>query len=134
MKKVIGHSVPRRSRIGPTGRNYLVGLTVTCLVAVGSTSAAQQTGKILRVGCLAPVFPCAASVASFKAFRNGLTELGYTDGLNINIECRSAAGDAQRLVGLASELIQLKADVVVAAGGELVARAAQKASHTILSS
>jgi len=87
--------------------------------------------KLPRIGYLAPVFPCAESVASLEAFRKGLVELGYVEGRSITIECRSAEGDAQRLLPLATELVQLKVNVIVAAGGELVARAVQQASQTI---
>jgi ABC-type uncharacterized transport system substrate-binding protein len=106
-------------------------LFASLLLAAGGPAQAQQSDKIARVGYLAPVFPCAGSVPSYEAFRKGLGDVGYVEGKNIAIECRSANGDAQRLVGLATELVQLKAAVIVAAGGELVARAAQQASQTI---
>jgi putative ABC transport system substrate-binding protein len=101
------------------------------LFALGSSAQAQQPTRVPRIGYLAPVFPCAESVASLEAFRKGLVDLGYAEGRSITIECRSAEGDAQRLLGLATELVQLKVDVIVAAGGELVARAAQQVNQTI---
>jgi putative ABC transport system substrate-binding protein len=45
------------------------------------------------------------------------------DGLNIRVEVRSADGDAARLPALASELIELKPDVMVTAGGVLAYKA-----------
>ena len=91
-----------------------------------SSRTKSRGSVILRRSFLALVrFP------SYEAFRKGLGDVGYVEGKNIAIECRSANGDAQRLVGLATELVQLKAAVIVAAGGELVARAAQQASQTI---
>lgn len=92
---------------------------------------AQQPQRTVRVGFLAPVFPCSGSVPSLESFRQGLRELGYVEGRNVAIECRSADGDSQRLAALAIELIELKSDIIVAAGGELVARAASRASQTI---
>jgi putative ABC transport system substrate-binding protein len=65
------------------------------------------------------------------AFRHGLHELGYFEGRNIVIECRSAEGKPDRLPELALELAAMKVDVIVAAGGEAVARAAMQASKTI---
>jgi putative ABC transport system substrate-binding protein len=65
------------------------------------------------------------------AFRQGLHELGYFEGRNIVIECRSAQGKPDRLSELALELAAMKVDVIVAAGGEAVARAAMQASQTI---
>jgi len=112
-------------------KNILLWRLATVLLATVALAHAQQAGKISRIGYLAPVFPCYGSVASLEAFRKGLIDLGYAEGRNIAIECRSAEGNAHRLDGLATELIQLKANIIVAAGGELVARAVQQASPTI---
>jgi putative ABC transport system substrate-binding protein len=60
-----------------------------------------------------------------------LRELGYVEGKNIVVECRSAEGKPDRLAELAAELVGLKVNVIVAAGGELVARAAKQATQTI---
>ena len=70
-------------------------------------------------------------VPSLETFRHALRELGYVEGRNVAIECRSADGNPERLAPLAVELIQLKSDVIVAAGGELVARAVHRANQTI---
>ena len=53
--------------------------------------------------------------ARIEAFRQGLRELGYVDGKNIIIEWRSIEGKADRLPGLAAELVRLKVDVIVTA-------------------
>jgi putative tryptophan/tyrosine transport system substrate-binding protein len=92
---------------------------------------AQQPKKVAVVGYLAPVFPCSGSVPSLEAFRRGLGEIGYVEGQNVAIECRSAEGKSDRLVGLAAELVDLKVDAIIAGGGELVARAARKVTQTI---
>ncbi|MEP6610082.1 MAG: ABC transporter substrate-binding protein [Burkholderiaceae bacterium] len=65
------------------------------------------------------------------AFRQGLRERGYVEGKNIAVECRSADGSSDRLAGLAAELVGLNVNIIVAAGGELVARAAKQATRTI---
>ena len=52
----------------------------------------------------------------FAAFRQGPRELGYVEGPNVVIEQRHAAGRAERLPALASELVQLKLDVLVVYG------------------
>jgi putative ABC transport system substrate-binding protein len=77
------------------------------------------------------VFPCSGSVPSLEAFQHGLHDLGYVEDKNIIIECRSAAGNADRLSELAVELVRLKVDVIIAGGGELVARAVKQATETI---
>ena len=112
-------------------KKLLLCLPVMLAIPGASDAQVQTLAKIPRIGYLAPVFPCSGSVASLEVFRKALIDLGYAEGRNVAIECRSAEGDAQRLVGLATELIQLKTDVIVAAGGELVVRAAQQASQTI---
>jgi len=106
-------------------------LSLLILFAFSVPAEAQHPKNILRIGYLAPVFSCAGSVPSLESFRQGLQELGYIEGQNTILECRSAAGNSDRLRELAIELVRLKVDVIVAAGGELVARAAQQASQTI---
>ena len=98
------------------------------LLALTCPADAQQPK---RVGYLAPVFPCSENVPSLEAFRQGLRKLGYVEGQNIALECRSAGGNADRLRELAAELVGLKVDVIIAGGGELVARAAKQATQTI---
>jgi putative ABC transport system substrate-binding protein len=53
---------------------------------------------------------------STQAFRRGLQDLGYVEGRNIVTEIRSAEG-ARTAPALAAELIALRVDVIVAAGG-----------------
>ena len=65
-----------------------------------------------------------------EAFRAGLRRLGYVEGKNIIIESRHAEGRAERLPALASELVGLKVDVLVAVSGP-VARTARMASGSI---
>src|SRR5205823_3771779 len=60
----------------------------------------------------------------------GLNALGYVEGKNIQIECRSAGGKFDDLPNLVAELVQLKVDVFIM--GTLVAvRAAKQAANTI---
>jgi putative tryptophan/tyrosine transport system substrate-binding protein len=49
-----------------------------------------------------------------RIFSEGLRELGYVDGQNMQIEYRSAEGRLDRLPALAAELVGLKVDVIVA--------------------
>jgi putative ABC transport system substrate-binding protein len=60
-----------------------------------------------------------------------LRELGYIEGQNIVIEYRYAEGKRSRLPELAAELVRLKVDIMVAAGGDSVIRTAMKATKTI---
>jgi putative ABC transport system substrate-binding protein len=75
------------------------------------SAAAQQPGKVFRIGVLAPA--ARPDTAGFDAFRKGLADLGYIDGQNIRIEYRLAAWDWSRLPAMAGELAQLPVDVIV---------------------
>ena len=96
------------------------------LLAAPFAAEAQRPAKVPKIGVLrhgAPPDPL------IEAFREGLRQLGYVDGQNIAIEYRwSEQGD--RLPDLAAELLRLKVDVIVAAGGAAT-RAAKKATSTI---
>ena len=73
----------------------------------------------------------AAASHTTEAFRQGLRALGYIEGRNVVIEFRDAEGKSQRLPAHAAELVALKLDVVVTAGGTLAALAAKQATKTV---
>jgi putative ABC transport system substrate-binding protein len=60
-----------------------------------------------------------------------LRELGYIDGQNIAVEYRYAEGKPERFAELAAELVRLKVDLIVAAGGDLLIRPIMDATKTI---
>jgi putative ABC transport system substrate-binding protein len=76
---------------------------------------AQQPTKLPRIGYLTGN-PFSNSPARTEALRQGLRELGYEEGKNILVEWRSAEGKLDRLPALASELVNLKVDVIVTQG------------------
>jgi len=94
---------------------------------LGSLATAQQAEKVRRVGFLSAPTP---SPAMIHAFREGLRESGYVEGRNVVIEWRSAEGKAERLSGLAAELVSLKAEVIVTFA-TLAAIAAKNATTTV---
>jgi ABC-type uncharacterized transport system substrate-binding protein len=106
----------------------LLCLLTTVLLITGSTRA-QQAPKIPVIGRLGGS-SAAAEAARIEAFRQGLRELGYTEGKNINIEWRHAEGKFDRLGHLAAELLRLKVDIIVTGGGNAT-RAAMEATATI---
>src|SRR5688500_2265974 len=65
-------------------------------------SDAQPAGKAPRIGVL--LFGTPESDPNLSAFRDGLRDLGYTEGRNIVLEFRFADSKAERLAGLAAEL------------------------------
>src|SRR5271169_4760565 len=66
----------------------------------------------------------------FEAFKQGLRELGYVEGLNIVLEFRFGHGDDSLLPQLAAELVALPVEVIVT-DGPAAARAAGKATKRI---
>ena len=60
-----------------------------------------------------------------------MRELGYIEGQNIAIEYRYAEGKRDRIADLAAELVRLKVDIIVVAGGNRAIRAAKNATKTI---
>lgn len=65
------------------------------------------------------------------ALRQGLSETGYVEGQNLNIEARWAEGRYERLPALAADLVDRKVDIIIATGGDAGARAAKQATSTI---
>jgi putative tryptophan/tyrosine transport system substrate-binding protein len=93
-------------------------------------AAAQQPKKVYRIGYLAGIERATDSPRS-EAIRLALRELGYIEGQNIAIEYRYAEGKLDRLPELAAELLRLKVDIIVVAGGAATVRAAKNATKTI---
>jgi ABC-type uncharacterized transport system substrate-binding protein len=76
---------------------------------------AQQSTKIPRVGYVSGEGDPNNPGPRTAAFRQGLRELGYVEGKNIQVDYRYILGQSGRIAGLVAELIQLKPDVLVTA-------------------
>src|SRR5713226_3523982 len=109
-------------------KKHVLVLLVTLAVAFFHLAQAQQPKKVPRIGYLSTDSPSTIAARS-EAFRQGLRELGYVERKNIVIERRFAEGKADRLPGLAAELVRLKVDVIVTAG-PAPTRAAKEATVT----
>jgi putative tryptophan/tyrosine transport system substrate-binding protein len=80
--------------------------------------AAHAQERMRRVGVLSNPGPGDAEMRSrTEAFAEGLRELGWTVGRNLQIDYRWSNGNAERLRGHAAELIALEPDVVLATSG-----------------
>ena len=75
---------------------------------------AQQAGKIYTVGSLTA--GTGAPIPGITTLGDTLRELGWIEGKNIAFERRYAENRLDRLPALAAELVDLKVDVIVAAG------------------
>jgi putative ABC transport system substrate-binding protein len=101
---------------------------LSAVLARNSAVAQQHTW---RVGFLAlPKRPEPFQSSRFSAFVRGMHDLGYIEGRNLVIEWRFAENEVGRLAALATELVKLKVDAIVASGTPVIS-AAQKATTTI---
>src|SRR5436853_4722518 len=66
-----------------------------------------------------------------RAFRQGLSEMGYVEGRNVAIVFQWAGGNYGLLPTLAEELVRQRVSVLVAAGTQQAARVAKAATATI---
>ena len=110
-------------------RRTFLAMVSGSLLAAPLAAEAQQAAKIARIGYLAANL--AANPHLQEAFLQGLRDLGYVEGRNLVIEYRDAEGKPERLPALAAELVALKVDVIVTAGGTLAALAAKQATRTL---
>ena len=97
------------------------------LFALCFSVEAQQPTKVYRTGILSAGAGLGITV---DAFRRGMRELGYIEGQNLVIEWRFAAGNLDRLTGLAADLVHLKVDVIIVSSTQ-GALAAKKATQAI---
>jgi len=109
-------------------RKTIVVLLVGLALASVDLAEAQQPKKIPRIGYIATR---SGAGAGEKAFLQGLQSLGYIEGQTITIEWRFAQEKFDRLPDLASELVSLKIDVIVASGGYRTVQAVKNATTTI---
>ncbi len=99
-------------------------------LAAPLAAEAQQAAKVWRIGLLG-THSYSAHAKGVEALRAGLRDLGYVEGENIVIEYRWAEGKYDRLPDVVAELVALKVDVIVTAGGTPSALAAKHATSTI---
>jgi len=75
---------------------------------------AQQADRVRHVGALMNGDPGdAVGQGDLMAFRQGLMELGWIEGRNIDIELRWPGGDVERAQTFAKELVGLRPDVLL---------------------
>ena len=103
-------------------------LAAVVLLGTCPPARAQQGRKPVRVVVITvPALPNTLT----RAFEEGMKELGYIPGSNIDIVYRSVEGQPDRLPAMAAEAVKLQPSVIVAGGGAPSVRAAMDASRTI---
>ena len=92
---------------------------------------AQQRERMRRIGVLMNLASDdAEGQARLAAFHQGLQQLGWTVGGNVQIDYRFGEGDAERYRRSASELVALAPDVLVTTGAPAV-EALQRTTRTV---
>jgi putative ABC transport system substrate-binding protein len=114
-------------------RQFVQGAGVTGLALLAGCGRlpgqAEQPAKVPRIGVLAFV-TADPSAADNAAFRQGLRDLGYSEGQNITLEWRSPGDRSDQYPELAADLVGRSVDVIVAQGFAAT-QAAKQASTTI---
>ena len=111
-----GHYTASGTR--PVARREIITLLVGAVAcSVARPSRAQQSGRVRRI----VVFMTNAEgdpegAARAAALRQGLQELGWTEGQNLRIDWRWTGGDVGRIRGYAAEMVGLAPDLIVANG------------------
>ena len=92
---------------------------------------AQQSGRMRRIGVLEPLAADDPEAeARHKTFVEALRQFGWTPGQNVQLDYRSAGGDADRLHTIVAELIALAPDVILSESSNTLAALLQ-ATRTI---
>ena len=112
-------------------RRVWIGAFVSGLAALPRFAVGQSPQRVYRLGILrssAP--PLAPSDPQIRGIPDALRELGYTEGRNLIVERRYAAGDLDRLPALARELVQARDDLIIAITSAAT-RAAKEAAPSV---
>ena len=103
-------------------REFITGLALA--VMWPTVASAQQSERMRRIG----VFFAGAADANdadtrsrLAAFQQGLQQLGWSDGRNIQIDYRWGGGNAALIRRYAEELVALSPDVIFSSGAATVA-------------
>jgi putative ABC transport system substrate-binding protein len=97
-------------------REFIAGLG--CVIAWPMVARAQQRERMRRIGVLmSSAADDPVGQARVKAFQQGLQQLGWTDGHNVRIDYRWAAGNVENSRKYAAELVAVAPDVILAVGG-----------------
>jgi putative tryptophan/tyrosine transport system substrate-binding protein len=111
-------------------RRDLIRMIAGSAAAWPLAAPAQQRGPMRRLGVLMNVAEAdPESAARIAAFLQGLQQSGWSDGRNVQIDTRWAAGDVEHFRRYSAELVALAPDVILASSSLAVA-ALRQATHT----
>ena len=89
-----------------------------------ATALGAQPARVARIAYLSPL-SADSDKAYLAAFRQGLKEHGYVEGVNVIVDLRYASGKLERLPALARELARAHPDLFVGYGADAIAAAAK---------
>ncbi len=96
------------------------------LAALAPLAAKAQTArKSVRVGVLRPAPDDPVFRSNYDPFRQALRENGFLEGQNLTIEYRVRAGNPEQILALASELVRLNVDAILAISPAALSAAAR---------
>jgi putative ABC transport system substrate-binding protein len=111
--------------------NYFFAFVITSLFTAAIPSSAQhQTKTTPRVGVIFTIGTPDIPSPTYEAYKQGLRDLGYSEGKNIVIERRYAEGRLDRMGPFVQEFIQEKVDLILGVNNVII-RAAKDATKTI---
>jgi len=110
-------------------RRQWLGAVGGAVFAAPLARGAETRRTTARVGFLAANTP-EVGRAPIAAFQRALHERGWIEGRNLTLEIRYGEGDADRLPGLAAELVRLRVEVIVT-GSSSATKAAKDATRSI---
>jgi putative ABC transport system substrate-binding protein len=111
-------------------KHFLISLLATVVLTTATLAGAQQPAKLFRIGYLTSAYPATESSRA-EGIRMALRERGYVEGQNLAIVYRYAEQNEGRGRELVTELVTLKVDIILVAGGSTWVRAAKNATKTI---
>jgi putative tryptophan/tyrosine transport system substrate-binding protein len=112
-------------------RREIITLIGGAAVAWPLAARAQQAGKqpagLRRIGVLMALDESEPEgKAQLLGFTQGLSELGWTVGTNLQMEIRWGAGDVNRIGAFAKELVAMRPDVILSQGTPVTAALRQE--------
>jgi putative ABC transport system substrate-binding protein len=112
------------------GRRQFISVLASAATSWPLATRAQQSDRVRRVGVLMNSADNSLGQTWFAAFAQGLQQLGWEVGRNVQIDTRWGAGDTERFRRYAAELVAMAPDVIVGTANSIVADL-QQASHTV---
>lgn len=105
-------------------------MTLLAGMVTGLPRTGNSTGSLRRVGVLMGVAADASAQARIAAFRAALAGLDWTEGRNLALDVRWAAGDIHRMRAEAAALVKEAPDAILTSGTPAI-EALREATKTI---